>query len=177
MTSILVGPAPDTIFAGTLEGVYRSQDNGLSWHLKSSGLSGASVKTLERSGRRLLCGTTSGLFFSEDNGDIWSACGEVPSLEILSIKANPSLPDEVVAANLLSGYFFVSQDGGLSWDTLELGASLSKVSSFAFTSAGDLIAGTATEGVLRLVLRPLNRFASVEEEPGDQSGSGIEHAR
>jgi photosystem II stability/assembly factor-like uncharacterized protein len=150
VASVLLGPDQRSIFAGTSEGVFRSQDNGVSWRRVSKGLSGVAVRILEKSGGRILCGTTSGLFYSEDHGDSWSTCSGVFPLEIMDVKANPNSPNEVVAANMLSGYFFTSNDGGRSWEVLELGAALSKISSFAFTSAGELIAGTTTEGVLRL---------------------------
>ena len=153
VTSVLVNGDRKTIYAGTLDGILRSSDNGSSWQAVSKGLAGGSVRTLEQSGPRLLCGTKNGLFLSDDHGNSWSpAEGSFP-IEIISIKSNPSRPNEVVAANMLSGYLLTSGNGGRDWETLDLGAALSKISSFAFTPAGDLIAGTATEGVIQIVTR------------------------
>ncbi len=151
VTSVLVDRERNLVYAGTSRGVYRSRDQGASWQIKSKGLSGASIETLEKAGPNILCGTKSGLFFSNDNGESWSPSGGVFPIEIGSIRANPSSQEQVVAANVLSGYFFVSVNGGLSWEVTDLGPSLSKISSLAFTSSGDLLAGTVTEGVFQIV--------------------------
>jgi ligand-binding sensor domain-containing protein len=153
VTSVMVDDEQQLVYAGTGRGVYQSRDKGASWRIKSKGLSGASVETLEQSGSRLLCGTKSGLFFSDDQGESWSPSQGVFPIEIVSIKANPFSKDQVVAANMLSGYFFTSRNGGVNWEVTHLGPSLSKISSFAFTASGDLLAGTVTEGVFQIVPR------------------------
>ena len=53
-------------------------------------------------------------------------------------------------SSMMTGYFFISEDRGSSWDTVDLGLALSKVSSFAYAPAGVLFAGTVTEGVIRV---------------------------
>ena len=151
VTSILVDAERSWIFAGTNQGVFRSRDRGVSWRNTSKGLSGASVEILERAGSRLLCGTKSGLFIGDDYGEDWSPGQGVFPLEIVSIKANPISTDQVVASNVLSGYYFTSQNGGVDWQVTDLGSSLSRISSFAYTAAGELLAGTMTEGVLQIV--------------------------
>jgi len=150
VTTVLVDQAQRMVFAGSEKGVFRSRDSGNSWRNQSRGLSGASVKTLEKSGSRLLCGTKSGLFSSDDQGETWSISQGVFPIEIVSIKVSPFSRDQVVAANVLSGYFFTSSNGGIDWEVVDLGQSLPRVSSFAFTSSGDLLAGTFTEGVLQI---------------------------
>jgi len=153
ITSVLVDNVHKLAFAGTRQGVYVSGDGGVSWKIRSKGLEGSAVNTLEKSESTLLCGTESGLFFSEDHGESWKRGAGVFPVSVVSIKVNPFSPDYVVAANMLSGHFLSSADGGQSWQVTELGPSLSRVSSFAFTSAGDLLAGTFTEGVFQIVQR------------------------
>jgi ligand-binding sensor domain-containing protein len=163
VTSVLVDVERSWIFAGTSQGVFRSRDRGVSWRNTSTGLSGASVEILERAGSRLLCGTKSGLFVSENFGESWSPGQGVFPLEIVSIKANPISADQVVASNVLSGYLFTSRNGGLDWQVTDLGSSLSKISSFAYTAAGELLAGTMTEGVLQIVPQEEDRLIAAKK--------------
>ena len=150
VTSVLFHGSQNLVFLGTNKGVYRSRNGGLSWQLASKGLSGASVKNLERAGTGILCGTGAGLFHSDDLGETWSVSQGVFPTEIVSVKVNPSSNTEVVAADLLGGYFYASQDGGLSWKVVALGPVLPRISSFAYTSSGELLAGTFTEGVIKI---------------------------
>jgi photosystem II stability/assembly factor-like uncharacterized protein len=154
ITSLLVDTGRvRRVFVGTHVGVFLSENRGKSWILKTTGLPRTSVNALERSGARLFCGTRKGLFLSDDNGDSWSpAQGGFP-LEISSIKANPSVPDQVFAADMALGYFFMSRDNGSNWEVVDLGPAVSRISSLAFTSSGKLLAGTRAEGVFRIVPR------------------------
>ena len=168
VTSILVDEQEDLLFLGAGDGVYRSRDKGASWQLRAKGLSGASVNTLEKSGKRLLCGTKNGLFSSDNRGESWSPSQGVFPIEIVSVEANPVSDEHVVAADLLAGHFFVSGDSGRSWEIAELGPVLSRISSFDYTSAGELLVGTFTEGIVRIVSQSdENRMASVEKESAD----------
>ncbi|MGW8179426.1 MAG: WD40/YVTN/BNR-like repeat-containing protein, partial [bacterium] len=150
VTSVLVDEAQRMVFAGSERGVFRSRDSGDSWRNQSRGLTELSVKMLQKSGSRLLCGTKSGLFSSEDQGETWSLSKGVFPIEIVSIEVSPFSRNQVVAANALSGYFFTSRNAGIDWEVVDLGQSLPRVSSFAFESSGDLLAGTFTEGVLQI---------------------------
>jgi hypothetical protein len=91
------------------------------------------------------------LYFSDDNGDSWRpAKGGFP-LDIVSVKADPNVPGQVFAVDTVLGYFFISRDNGSSWQVIDLGPALSKISSLAFTSSGRLLAGTRAEGIFQIV--------------------------
>lgn len=66
--------SPNTIFAGTRQGVLRSTNNGTSFAYSNSGIpSNSWVRDLEAdSGGYVAAATTNGLFISTNNGNSWS---------------------------------------------------------------------------------------------------------
>jgi hypothetical protein len=60
------------LFAGTSQGLYRSEDGGLTWVPSSTGLKSGQVFALIAAGNRILAGTDSGCFASSDHGNSWT---------------------------------------------------------------------------------------------------------
>lgn len=160
-STVLVDKNSEKVFVGTDMGVFRSDDGGKTWVIKVEGLPYVDVSVLKMSGARLLLGTRSGLYFSDDQAESWTGCEGVYPLEIAAIESSLQGTPRLYAADSLVGYLFVSEDNGLTWDTLDVGVSLSKVSSFSVTSSGHLYAGTLAEGVVRIILPGTARSSTV----------------
>lgn len=138
------------LFAGTDIGVFRSEDRGDNWTIKVKGLPPDPVNILERSAGRLLCGTRKGLFSSGDHGETWVRAKGVHSIEIAAIKANPFNRTELYAADFLVGYLYRSEDGGDTWEVVNLEMPGLRISHLAFPSSETLLAGTHSDGVLHI---------------------------
>jgi len=160
-SAVLVDQNSGQVFVGTDMGVFRSDDDGKTWVIKVDGLPYVNVSVLKKSGDRLLLGTRSGLFYSDDQAESWAGCEGVFPLEIAAIESSLDGPARLYAADSLVGYIFVSEDNGLTWETLDVGVSLSKISSFSATSAGHLYAGTLAEGVVRIIFPSSSQDAAV----------------
>jgi len=151
--SVLVEPDSGSAFLGTEMGVFRSDDGGRNWVAKVEGLPYEPVNSLAFVGSRLFAATRTGLFYSDDKGDHWRRTNGVFPIEITSVEAGRN-PGDVVAADPLVGYLFASYDLGETWEPINLGLELSRISSLERTSDGRLLAGTVTEGVYEIILQP-----------------------
>ena len=161
--AVVVSPAYETdstVFAGTFDGVFQSNDGGESWRRTDEGLSGASLWTFAvspqfRSDRTLFAGTMSGVFRSADGGHTWDAASEgLSTLRILSMDVSPGFGSDSTLFVGTSGGLFRSTDGGGSWvrlrDGLRDGSSFYAVRmSPDFQSDRTVFVGTDSEGVLR----------------------------
>jgi photosystem II stability/assembly factor-like uncharacterized protein len=136
-------------YIGTQMGVFRSDDNGKSWEIKVDGLPYITVNSLSSIDGRIFAATKEGLFFSRDKGDHWTKAEGIFPIEIVAVSAGPK-SGQVVAADPLVGYLFASQDLGETWEPLNLGLELSRISSLSRTDSGELLAGTVAEGVFRI---------------------------
>lgn len=124
---------PRTIYAGTTNGVLRSDDNGLSW--RRSGMDGHIIKSLAVSphdGNIIYAGLKPALMFvSHDAGQSWRELhgfrrirnrwwwfspAEPPDLRpyVMCIAPSPTEPD-VILAGVEFGAVVRSKDGGQSW--------------------------------------------------------------
>jgi len=138
-------------YIGTEMGVFRSDDHGKSWSIKVEGLPYISVNSLSIADEKVFAATKEGLFSSKDRGDHWAKAQGIYPIEIVAVSAGPQ-PGQVVAADPLVGYLFASQDSGETWEPINLGLELSRISSLSRTDTGELLAGTVAEGVYRIVL-------------------------
>jgi photosystem II stability/assembly factor-like uncharacterized protein len=147
INTILFDAGSGQLFAGGETGLFRSKDAGKNWSMKVRGLPYTPVHSLERTGNRILCGTRQGLFYTENYGELWASGKGAFPLDIMTITTNPSRESEVFAADFLVGYLFMSHDGGVTWDVLNVSSPRSRISSLAFGPSGELFAGTLSEGV------------------------------
>ena len=67
----------DDIFASTENGLYLSNDNGMSWNAINSGLTNISVYSVVISGTNLFACTYDGVFLSTNKGTSWTKTGSL----------------------------------------------------------------------------------------------------
>jgi hypothetical protein len=119
-----------SIFAATLNRVYRSTDSGTNWTVVDSGLTNMSVSALAVSGNgNVFAGTGSysgygsyykgGIFLSTDNGTSWTAVNS-------GLPANTSIRSFAVSGNNVfagtdSDGVFLSADNGAHWTEADAG--------------------------------------------------------
>jgi ligand-binding sensor domain-containing protein len=137
-------------YIGTEMGVFRSEDSGNSWTIKVDGLPYASVKKLYKLRDRLFCATNLGVFYSDNHAETWQKADGIFPIEIASIAGGP-INGQVFAADSTVGYLFESRDNGASWNPIDLGPEISRVSALHLTLSGQLLAGTVAEGVVLII--------------------------
>lgn len=117
------------LFAGTGDGLYRSQDNGQNWLLV--GFENEEIWQVRNQGETIWVGTQpAGLFFSKDGGDTWAgvdAFNTAPEKDSWCIPVEPVLPGRARAlvidrhdpqrmlVGIEVGGIMRSEDGGRSW--------------------------------------------------------------
>jgi photosystem II stability/assembly factor-like uncharacterized protein len=134
-----------SIFTGTSNGVYMSNDNGGSWTEVNSGIpENISIHCLGVSESNVFAGLYNGVLMSSDNGNSWVPVNNgLPGSRINALITN----DDMVIAGGVGGVFS-SQDSGSSWNTIENGLPEQEVISLAL-SGSTLFAGTYGAGVFR----------------------------
>ena len=152
VSSVLYDESSDHLFAATDIGVFRSQNRGKTWTGKSRGLPDSPVSSLEKNGERLFCGTREGLFQSDNFAEFWSSCPGVYPVDIVAVQSNPVAKEQLIAADSLVGHLFRSDDSGATWRVLNPEPAGSRITSLAFGSSGQLLAGTASDGILQIQL-------------------------
>jgi photosystem II stability/assembly factor-like uncharacterized protein len=105
------------VFAGTVDGVYRSDDGGQSWSRKSMGIGSRTARAIIINPQRTdemfaLIWGDDGLFRSDDGGETWNALafGEGRTIGILRYSPTPFILYVVDEYDL-----FISADGGETW--------------------------------------------------------------
>jgi photosystem II stability/assembly factor-like uncharacterized protein len=125
----------NTVFACTDSGVFRSNDNGVSWAAVNTGLTNTWVYALFKTGDTLFAttrrGEGSGLFLSADKGDSWTAAVN-NGLENASIESFVKSGDMLFAGT--TGGVFRSADNGTSWTAVNNGLANTYVSGLAVNS-------------------------------------------
>lgn len=163
--SLVLDPTrPNTLYAGTNLGVYRSDDGALTWVRASSGIladpfGSSYIYTLTIDPLHpatVYAGSLLGIFKSQDGGQTWQEknnglrIGVRPSVEALALDPQNT---EILYAGAgysgLSGTLFKSQNGGESWAPLTVGLSDALISSIAVSpfDTRAVYAGTRGQGV------------------------------
>ncbi len=115
-----------TLYAGTINGLYRSVDRGLFTRI-GSGLPDDTILALSRhpsDPRTLYAGTHNGVFVSRDGGESWEGPkkGMSRGTTIGRIALDPTSPDTIYAAAWREHeLLYKSTDGGLTWTVLKKG--------------------------------------------------------
>jgi hypothetical protein len=124
----LAASGPNLI-AGTLGGVFRSPNNGISWTAVDSGLTNTDAFAV--SGSNLFAGTRgSGVFLSTDNGTDWTAVNSgLTNSDVRALVVSPASggtgPMGASGTNLFAGTngggVFLSTNGGTDWTAVNTG--------------------------------------------------------
>lgn len=119
---------PNLVFAGSLEGVFKSRDGGNTFMRVTNGLADTRVISVAPDPSdvdRLFVGTGShkpyqvyegsGLFRSTDGGESWSKGSGLPDAPVPTIVVDPGNPRRVYAAVMGEG-IYKSADSGVTWN-------------------------------------------------------------
>lgn len=109
---------PDTLFFGTIDGVYRSNDGALSWFPVHGEPADGTIRSLAvgASGGTVFAGSASeaGVLRSEDGGANWEARSEgFLGTSVFAISPDPAIPGRVLANSEMG--ILVSDDLGTHW--------------------------------------------------------------
>ena len=172
-----------TLIAGTLHGMFRSANNGLSWTPITNGINNnKEVYSLASNGMNIFAGTISntssyivsnGIYKSTDNGLTWVTTNTgLTNLNVYDILTNGS---NIFAAT--DGGVFLSTNNGASWTAVNVGLTNLNIISFAL-KGNYLYAGTNGSGVWKRELSefPLQYSISTTTFPviaGSTIGNGI----
>lgn len=118
VTSTLV--KNNTIFATCMgQGVFRSENEGVSWTQLNNGLASTIVTSSCLSGQYIFILTNDGVYRSDNNGDNWQKCnsGLIDTMYIKSICSTDSLLCVLTDRNRI----FASNDWGNTWKVRMLG--------------------------------------------------------
>jgi photosystem II stability/assembly factor-like uncharacterized protein len=161
VTELAVDPQhPLNVYAGTTRGVFKSTDEGRSWRLINSGLTGATpfgvgVRTLAldpADPKTIYVATYEGVFRSTNGGERWEAAtGGLPDRRyVATLAVNPRRPNEIYAGTFGdAGAVFVSTDRGHRWQPFSPGLRGHAVLGLAIDRSGRLMyAATFGRGVL-----------------------------
>jgi len=135
-TSIAIDPSnPSSLFVGSPEGLYKSEDGGVSWSTVNSDFSGKAqtitgIAISSSNPDIVYAATIGGLMKSGDAGKSWKAAGVADPVNCVAI--HPFNPDMVYAGVL--GGAKKTEDGGAVWVDLVAGPDELSVSSIATDS-------------------------------------------
>ena len=134
------------------ENIFISSDNGSNWITKSFSDQFILSKLFLLNANRLYAiSNQDSLFVSSDLGDNWLLVNS----EMLPYATN-LVQDKKDRLFLISGDIYVSEDGGISWNTLNSGIENKLISSLGVDALGNVYAGTAFEGTYKLVDTPVS---------------------
>jgi hypothetical protein len=159
------------IFAGTLEGVFRSIDSGTTWSAVNSGLTRRRVNSLAVMGGNLFAGTEpdGGVFLSTDKGTSWTGVNAgLTNIDVMSLAV---VDDNLFAGTYLGGVF-LSINKGTTWIAVNDGLNpKSSITSFAVIGGniyvGPMATGSDWSGkVSRRLLSEMLDLTSIQQLAG-----------
>jgi hypothetical protein len=141
-------------FAGTRMGVFSSSDQGRTWTIDVDGLPYTAVRDFTGSGKTVYCTTDEGIFKTDLSDSKWvpGTLDHDNPLPMISA-GNRSM---LFTADSSHGHLFFSPDQGQSWQSLDLVRVISDISCLSGESEDFLLAGTISEGLVKIKLPGLH---------------------
>jgi hypothetical protein len=148
------------LFAGTLNGVFLSTDNGISWTKTS--LANTSVSAFAVSGTNLFSGTNRGVFLSSNYGTSWTAVSSgLTDTDVCALAVSGTN----LFAGTVFGHVFLSTNNGTSWTAVSKGLPANVRIYTLCVNGSNLFAGTTGSGIWK---RPLSEMVTGMEENHNQ---------
>ena len=128
VNSLVIDPQrPDTVYAATLNGLYKTEDGARSWARIGQALPDQMISALtldpSRPGTLYVAGRE-GVFKSPDGGQTWKDKNAgLASLNVRSLALSPEDPTTVYLGTNGSG-LYRSRDGGQTWESVPITASV-----------------------------------------------------
>jgi len=134
------------VYAGTAEGVFRSDDNGINWSDFNNGLSNVDITSMVVGWNNIIFAGTygGGIFRSLDSGNNWTQVGN--NLDILSLAEN-SL-GHIFAGTDGEG-IYRSTDDGNTWEQINTGLTEQEIVALTVNWNFDIIFAGTHNGVFR----------------------------
>ncbi|HKY04970.1 MAG TPA: YCF48-related protein [Blastocatellia bacterium] len=150
---------PNKIYAGTREGLYVSNDGGMTWQAIERGPNEASVKSIAQDPRDpdlIILGTNQFIFRSTNGGRTWvKRGGGLQSGDYTSVVFNPANPDEIMVSEYSRGGIYRSSDKGYSWERIDTELPSNRVWTLTFDpfDRDRMYAGSFSSGVYVLTIQ------------------------
>src|SRR5215510_8409594 len=112
---------PTTVYAGTVNGLFKSMDGGESWSVVKTRLPNRAIAFLATDPQNpttVYVGNGDGAFKSTDGGNTWSDFG--PTASPVRRLAFDGQNSAIIYALTASGDIFKSTDGGVTWNSTGL---------------------------------------------------------
>ncbi|HEU4769744.1 MAG TPA: SBBP repeat-containing protein, partial [Pyrinomonadaceae bacterium] len=118
LNTLAVAPSsPNTIYAGTFRGAYRSTDAGATWTRSSTNLPSVSALAVDPTNALVAYAGASGLFKTTDGGINWNALNTpLNDSTVRTIMFDPVTPSTIYVGSSLG--LFRSTDNGSTWTGL-----------------------------------------------------------
>ncbi len=135
------------IFLGTENGVYRSEDSGLTWQYL--GRNNISVSTITiNANDHIFVHYQSGFLKSEDNGNTWTIM-DMNFTDRYSIRDFAVAPNDDLFLLGAEDGVYRSSDNGENWNKIENLDFKSRLKEITFNASGTIFISTENEGVFR----------------------------
>ncbi len=107
---------PDgTLYIGTNEGIYKSTNQGNSWHKINTGFKGSAVLTIQTNGVIYAGTSDDGIYISSDGGTTWFRSQIDEEKKGISVYSIAIAPNDVIYAGTSEG-IYKSLNNGISWE-------------------------------------------------------------
>lgn len=154
IVSLTIDPCqPDTLWAGSTQGLFRSDDAGRTWAHRDTALAGQTVfGVLTDCGNPnwAAAGATKGAYVSRAGGETWPAWGRgLQDITVTTLVRDPAAPQVLYAGTRYQG-LYRSSDGGVSWAPAGLAGS--SIHGLLVDRGGAWLWAVTSQGVLRAAL-------------------------